>query len=91
MVYYLNEWNLNWIIFNKKIPTDRSDPNIVKLVSVLPTISWSGFYYMIQHSICNNFSIFCENFNLQTENIEKKEKEKKQNKNKTSTFYHSIR
>ena len=40
----------------------------VKSVSVLTGICWC-WCYMIQYFFYNNFSVFCKDFNLKTENI----------------------
>ena len=58
----------NWI--NKKISQwmKRSGSSPLKSISLLPDICWCGCY-MIQYSICNDISVFCKSFNLETENI----------------------
>ena len=47
----------------------RSGSSLIKSVSILPDIHWCGCYHIIQYSIYNNFSVFCKNFNLKTQNI----------------------
>ena len=57
-----------------KNSTDRRD---LKSVLVLPGICWCACYYVIQHSIYNNFSIFRKNLENKKQSKKKKKKKKK--------------
>ena len=64
----MNEIKIKLLLIKNLTDQRNLDLKIVKLVSVLPDICWSGCYYRIQNYIYS-FSEFSKNFNLRTENI----------------------